>query len=194
MNQDERPRLRDPRLDRLSRRVELLLWLVVPIAAWQAVASPGFGRLIWGPWAVGLALMLGMHRVRGGPMRTLLQWISGLVGLALVLGGLALLAFGILLLTRGSFGILGGLAAVPISMAVSVWGAWLLFAALADPERDRRFEVDLEAARRSPAVQRFDALHGPRGGETAGESSEEDAPSDGEPPVPPGGIYGVSGS
>jgi hypothetical protein len=145
--------------------VELLLWLVVPIAAWEAVVSPGVGRLIWGPWAVGLALMLGLHRVRGGPMRTPLQWISGLLGLALVLGGLALLAFGILVLTRGSSGILMGLAAIPVSMAVCVWGAWLLFAALADPAR-----------------------------ETAEESGEEDAPSDGEEPTPPGGIYRVSGS
>ncbi len=173
--------------------MEFLLWLVVPIAAWEAVVSPGVGRLIWGPWAVGLALMLGMHRVRGGPMRTLLQWISGLFGLALVLGGLALLAFGILVLTRGSFGILVGLAAIPISMAVSVWGAWLLFAALADPARDRRFDVDLEAASRSPAVQRFDALHDPRR-EDRGRVERRGCAVGRGAADPSRGIYGVSGS
>ena len=117
---DFRPPLRDPRLEQLSRRVELLLWLTVPVAVWEAYRGPGIGRLMWGPWAIGLTLILGVHRLRGGPARTIVQWISGLVGMMFVLAALGILAFGILLVTRGSFGILAGMVAIPLSMGIGV--------------------------------------------------------------------------
>ncbi len=53
-------------------------------------------------------------------------------------------------------------ASIPVSIGLGAWGSGLLVSALSDPERRRRLEVDLEAARRSEAVRRFDALHRPK--------------------------------
>jgi hypothetical protein len=155
-----------------------MLWLTVPIAVWEAYSSRGIGRVMWGPWAIGLTLILGAHRLRGGPARTLVQWLAGIAGMVFSLGALATLVLGVLLITRGSFGILAGLVLIPLSLGVGVWGWGLLATALYDPDRRRRYDIDLEAARNAPAVRRFDALH--RKGE--GPRKVEDAvPEDDEP-------------
>jgi len=153
--------LHDPRLGALARRVEVLLFLLVPMFAYGAVASNGMERLLFGPAAVGLGLTLVLHRFVGVPGRTIIRWVAGLVGLAFVVGAFGLLGGGIFLMTRGGFGILAGLVALPLSLGLGVWGYTVLAAALSDPERARRSTVDLERARTSPAVKRFDAMYGP---------------------------------
>lgn len=179
MSSEVRPPRRDPRLEQLSRRVELMLWLTVPIAVWEAYSSRGIGRVMWGPWAIGVTLILGVHRLRGGPARTLVQWVAGIAGMVFSLGALAMLVLGVFLVTRGSYGILAGLVVIPLSLGVGVWGWGLLATALYDPDRRKRYAIDLEAARNAPAVRRFDALHRKGVGRRTGDgaSPEDDEPT-----------------
>lgn len=153
----------DPRLEVLARRVEVLLYLVIPVFLYQAVTGGGIERILFGTSAVGLTLILLLHRFVGVPGHTLLRWVAGVAGAVFLVGGVGLLGVGIWFMTLGSFAILMGMMAVPLSVGLGAWGYTLLASALADPGRRRSLAVDLDAARRSEAVRRFDALHRPPG-------------------------------
>lgn len=167
----------DTGLVRLAGRVELLLGLVAVALAWEAFTGPGLSRLLSGAGAVVLVLMLALARARGTPLEKPLQVLGALAGLTLSLGGVGIMALGVWFLTLGSFALLMGLVLVPVGLAVGAWGYGLLGVALAGRGPSR--EVDLEAARRSEAVRRFDALHRPSGArpaEASGQDVDGDAP------------------
>jgi hypothetical protein len=143
-------------------RVERMLLLAIPLFAYDAYASPGVGRVLSGATAVGLTFMALMRRFAGRRGYGFVSLLAGLAGTALLLAAVGLLVAGLWLFAAGSFGILGGLVALPLSLGVGVWGWSLLGMALGpDPAATWR-EIDEEKARRSPAVRRFDALHAPR--------------------------------
>ncbi|GMV07824.1 MAG: hypothetical protein AMXMBFR53_40990 [Gemmatimonadota bacterium] len=163
----------DPRLVVLARRVEPWLWLTALLMAYAAVTDGGIAALLYGPAAVGLALMLALHRYAGVPGHALLRWASAAVGAVLLLGGVALVGVGVWFLFLGSFAILGGLVAIPLGLGAGTWGYSLLAAALSGAAPAR--PLDLDEARRSDAVRRFDELHRPRPPEGGGDAGDRGA-------------------
>lgn len=164
--------LRDPAVVALARRAEPVLWLAALLLLYAGVVSTGLERLLYIPAGVSLGLTLALHRYAGVPGYSLLRWLSALTGLALATGALGILLLGILLFTRGSFGILGGLMAVPIAVGMGAAGWSLLIVTMSRRPGAQAMDIDLDAARASEAVKRFDALHRPG------------APGPEEPPPP----------
>lgn len=160
------PRPTDPRLVALARRAEPWLWLTALFMAYGAVTDGGMAALLYGPAALGLGLMLALHRYAGVPGHALLRWASAAVGAVLLLGGVALMGVGVWFLFLGSFAILGGLVAIPLGLGAGTWGYSLLAVALSGGAPAR--PLDLDEARRSDAVRRFDELHRPRPREDGG--------------------------
>lgn len=153
----------DASMRRLARRVELALLVILGVMVYASITGSTVERLLTVPTALGLGIVLLMNRYRGLPGFRVLRWLAGIAGSVLLLGGIALFGAGVWLVVLGSFGILLGMVVVPLSLGMGAWGYTLLATALWRPDLRRSQEIDLEKARRSPAVRRFDRLHRPDG-------------------------------
>lgn len=165
---------------RLARQV---LPLAAVILAAAAILGSGLDRVTFGVVAVSLALMAGLVVARGRRAEGPIRWITALFGAFVLTAGLAVLAGGIWLLTLGSYALLMGLVAVPLSLAPLAWGAMLVQVALAGPTAE---PIDLDTARRSDAVRRFDALHRPGRGAGRPAPTVGTTPGEDETPTKPG--------
>lgn len=143
---------------RLAGRVLPAAAVVLAVFAYL---SSGVDRLVLAVVAVSMALLGGLVATRGSRVQGPIRWATALFGCVVMVGGLALMIGGVWLMTLGSFALLAGLVAVPAGIAPLAWGFMLVQTALAAPASE---PLDLDAARRSEAVRRFDAMHGPRAG------------------------------
>ena len=149
----------DSGVTRAARRLEWVLLATLAILAYQAVVDPGLSRILYGASALGLGLTLLLARARGKPLERPLQILGAVAGAGLLLGGIGLMGASVWLLTVGSYAILMGLVLIPLGLGVGAWGYTLLGVALSGKKAST--EVDLDVARKSEAVRRFDALHRP---------------------------------
>lgn len=153
----------------LVRRLKRALWLALAVLIYATVTGLGTVQaLLTGPAAlmVGFALIFDSSQP-GSPVEIALRWAAGLTGLVILLSalGLAIGAAYVFIVAQGSGASMGMewlllIAAVPLSLGVGVPGYTLLMMG-ATGRRKQNHQIDLDTARNSEAVRRFDAMYGP---------------------------------
>jgi hypothetical protein len=152
----------------LSRLRRALLFALIVLIYATVTGLGSVQALLAGPAALMVAFALIFDSSQpGSPLEIALRWAAGLAGLVILLGALGLVVGAAYIFVAGqqsgsSMGMewLLLIMAVPLSLGVGVSGYVLLMMG-ATGRGKKRHEIDVEQARNSDAVLRFDASYGP---------------------------------